>query len=64
MSQIFRKIPFFALCSPSQMQAILPICESRSYDASEVVCKKNEVRNNMHVFVYWMLATKNPVTPH
>ncbi len=51
VGQIFKKIPVFKGLSPSQTQAVLNICETRSYEPGEIVCTRGTMSENMHILI-------------
>ena len=70
--QTIKKIPLFKGLSPSQAQAVLRICEFKTYQATEVVCASGTSSGEMYILLSGQLgvitadgtqvATLEPVT--
>lgn len=51
IGQIFKKIPVLKGLSPSQTQAVLNICEAKSYKPGEIVCARGAMSEDMHILI-------------
>ena len=51
LTQIIRKIPIFKGLSPNQVQRVLSLCVSKSYEADEVLCTSETRIDEMFILV-------------
>lgn len=70
--QIIKKIPVFEQLSPNQVQSLLSVCVSKTYDADDVLCAHGTPSDELFVLILGELsivipdgtrvATMKPVT--